>query len=165
MLINSWGARVRATAPHPTPHLTLQEVQSKNVLLWNPSLRSGTSYKEPRESGGGLQETMQRDTRRLAIAPEEQVCVGRRGQAGSWSHAARLGPQGSVDGRLFHDMTTVCPSSQDGGFFPTLPPPRDCLIDTHSDLNQHPFPASCFLLVPGIGPCPDLVKQVISRTW
>lgn len=58
--------------------------------------------------------------------------------------------RGSLEERLFHDLTAVCPSNQNGGFFPN--PLRDCQIDVPSNTNQHPSPASCFLLVPGIGP-------------
>lgn len=41
-------------------------------------------------------------------------------------------------------------------------PLRDCLIviDVHSDINQQPYHAAHFMLVPGTGCCPHLVKHV-----
>lgn len=34
------------------------------------------------------------------------------------------------------------------------------VIDVHSDINKQPSLAFCYVLVPGRGCCPDLVKNV-----
>lgn len=41
-------------------------------------------------------------------------------------------------------------------------PSKVCLtgISVHADVNRHPFPASCFVLVFGTDRCPDLAKHV-----
>lgn len=69
---------------------------------------------------------------------------------------------GGVEERLFHDHCVSCKldQGQNGGCsVQTLL--RNCrtIVDVHSNINQYPFLAFCYALLPGTGCCPDVVKH------